>query len=651
MHCRPRLVGRTTHTGLALVSLLVLGSIGCGRATTSEVSATRIAPNDNRTSGGQLQNGTFRISLEARTGQWQPEGGEGKSLDVAAWAEAGKPMQNPGPLIRVPEGTEVRASLRNTLAKPLTVYGFGATRGTTDSITLEPGASREVSFTATTAGTYYYAGKTVAGPLLARLDEDTQLNGAIIVDPAGGPRTLAERVFVISWYFTLDSTSRSGLGHGTMTINGLSWPHTERLDYTQGDSVQWRVVNLTSVDHPMHLHGFYFRMEGKGDGITDTTYAPADRRLAVTEVINPLQTMTLSWSPTRPGNWIFHCHNAGHLSYLVALDTEGGVAQPDTTEHMAHPSDQPHQMYGLVMGIRVAPKGKVGRSTQEPRPIRLLVRSRPNVYGQEPGYAFVLGGSPDEANPDALPVPGPILVLEKDQPVAVTIVNQTRDRGAIHWHGIELESFPDGVPGWSGSGKEILPSIAPGDSYTVRFTPPRAGTFMYHSHFNEFRQITSGLYAPLVVLEPGQTFDPETDRILLFSDGGPTKNVIAGPFPPGLLNGQTKPGPIELRAGVTYRFRVIGINGDLPNSLAITQGGKPIEWRAVAKDGADLTTNQAVMRPAMMVFDPGEIYDFEYTPAAPGELKLTYGTPPFLQIPGTKLTAVRVRISGATSSR
>ena len=651
MHRRPRLIGRTAHTALALVSLLVLGSTGCGRATTSEASATRIAPNDNRNSGGQLQNGTFRISLEARTGQWQPEGGEGKSLDVAAWAEAGKPMQNPGPLIRVPEGTEVRATLRNTLAKPLTVYGFGTTRGTTDSVTLEPGATREVSFTATTAGTYYYAGKTVAGPLLARLDEDAQLNGVIIVDPAGGPRALAERVFVISWYFTLDSTSRSGLGHGTMTINGLSWPHTERLDYTQGDSVQWRVINLTSVDHPMHLHGFYFRMDGKGDGITDTTYAPADRRLAVTEMINPLQTMTLSWSPTRPGNWIYHCHFAGHVSYLVALDTEGGVAQTDTMGHMAHPSDQPHQMYGLVMGIRVAPKGKVVRSTQEPRPIRLLVRSRPNVYGQEPGYAFVLGGSPDEANPDALPVPGPILVLEKDQPVAVTIVNQTRDRAAIHWHGIELESFPDGVPGWSGSGKDILPSIAPADSYTVRFTPPRAGTFMYHSHFNEFRQITSGLYAPIVVLEPGQRFDPETDRILLFSDGGPTENVIAGPFPPVLLNGEAKPGPIELRAGVTYRFRVIGINGDLPNSLAITQGAKPIEWRAVAKDGADLPQNQAVMRPATMVFDPGEIYDFEYTPTAPGELKLTYGPPPFLQVPGSKLTSVRVRIRGATSSR
>ena len=29
----------------------------------------------------------------------------------------------------------------------------------------------------------------------------------------------------------------------------------------------------------------------------------------------------------------------------------------------------------------------------------------------------------------------------------------------------------------------------------------------------------------------------------------------------------------------------------------------------------------------MLVFDPGEIYDFEYTPTAPGELVLKFGPP------------------------
>jgi FtsP/CotA-like multicopper oxidase with cupredoxin domain len=633
------------RTGVrAFATLSVVAIIACGPPAPPAPPGTLIAPNDNRVPAGVLKHDTLSVRLEARAGQWQPEGEKGRTLDAAAWAEEGKSMQNPGPLVRVTEGTVVHASLRNTLDKPLTVFGFGATRGVKDSVIITPGGTQDVHFKAAAAGTYYYAGKLTPAPLAGRLDQDTQLNGAIVVDPVGAPKQPTDRVFVISWYFTLDTTSMSGLGHGTMTINGLSWPHTERLDYTQGDSVRWRVVNLTGIDHPMHLHGFYFRMDAKGDGIRDTTYAPPDRRMAVTEIILPFQTMALTWSPTRPGNWIYHCHFAGHLSHLVALDTEKGLQQPDSMEGMHHPADKPHQMYGLVMGIRVAPKGPQTKPAEQERAMRLIVRSKPNVYGKHPGFAFVLGGSPEEANPDALPVPGSTLVLEKNQRVAITIVNQSRERAAIHWHGIELESFPDGVPGWSGADKDILPSIAPADSLTVHFTPPRAGTFMYHSHFNELQQITSGLYAPIVVLEPGQKFDPETDRILMFSDGGPTDNLITGPFAPALLNGKVNPALQDLRAGTTYRFRVIGIRGDLPQSLSIMNGKTPIEWRAIAKDGADLPPNQAVSRPANMMFDPGEIFDFQYTPSTSGELSVTYGPPPFLQIPGAKLVTVPLHV-------
>ncbi|MGH7446337.1 MAG: multicopper oxidase domain-containing protein, partial [Longimicrobiales bacterium] len=66
-------------------------------------------------------------------------------------------MQNPGPVIRVSEGTEVRVTVRNTLAEPLTMFGLGRTRGVVaDSFRIEPGTAREMRFTATHAGTYYY---------------------------------------------------------------------------------------------------------------------------------------------------------------------------------------------------------------------------------------------------------------------------------------------------------------------------------------------------------------------------------------------------------------------------------------------------------------------------------------------------------------
>ena len=47
-------------------------------------------------------------------------------------------------------------------------------------------------------------------------------------------------------------------------INGLSWPATERLTYQLGDKVRWRVINLSSQAHPMHLHGFYFEVDSLG---------------------------------------------------------------------------------------------------------------------------------------------------------------------------------------------------------------------------------------------------------------------------------------------------------------------------------------------------------------------------------------------------
>jgi len=597
---------------------LLLAGMSAPRAPES------ISPNDNRHSAGTLANGVLTIKLEARAGVWRPEGENSRAIEVAAWAEEGKALSTPGPVIRVPVGTEVRATVHNTFDRPLSVYGLGKTRGMSDSVVVAPNSTRSVQFKATTPGTYYYTGKRGDGPFGLRPSDDSQLNGVIVVDPPNA-RTY-DRVFVISWWFTLDSTSETGLGRATMAINGLSWPHTERIDVVQGDSVHWRVINLTEADHPMHLHGFYFRLESQGNGVRDSAFNANSQLLEVTQVITPFQTMSLSWKPTQPGNWIYHCHYADHLSQKVELDSDKGVLDESMLSH--HMSDRPHQMFGLVLGIHVTPHGTAVHSTGTPRAIRLTMREKPNAYGKHPGYAFVMDGTPEAANPDAMPVPAPTLILEKGKPVAITIVNRAHDRAAVHWHGIELESYPDGVPGWSGSDNRILPSVGPGDSITVRFTPPRAGTFMYHSHFNEAEQISSGLYGPIIVVEPGQQFDPETNRVLIFGAAGPATNVVVGPFPNFLMNGQAQPGPMSMKAGTTYRFRLINISDNMPLAVSLNAADKPVVWRAVAKDGATLPASLATSRPAMLIFDPGEIYDFEYTPRSAGELALRFGPIP-----------------------
>ncbi len=626
------------------IVVIALGAAWC-LGLTSAAPPRRtvdVAPNDNTHPAGTLSSGVLSLALEIRPGTWHPEGPGGRSLDsVAAFAESGHDGTTPGPLIRVPVGTDVRGTLHNTLGLPLTVIGLGRSRALSDSLIVGAGATIPFDFRASAPGTYIYSAHSRIDPAKGRAAGESQLNGVIVVD---GPNPPPDRILAISWYFTGDSTSPTGVGVGVMTINGLGWPHTERLTYAQGDSVHWRVVNLTEGDHPMHLHGFYFRVDSRSGGGIDTIYSPAQRRMAVTEMVEPFSAVELAWQADRPGNWIFHCHYATHVSAFVTLDTRHGVL--DTMAKLRHPSDRPHQMYGLVTGITITPRGPAVVAAEPSRRIRIEQREKAGVYGTQPGLAYLISDT-RPADSAALPIPGPILVLERGKRVEVTLVNASDQHAAIHWHGIELESsYPDGVPGWSGAGAELYPPIAPHDSLTVRWTPRRAGSFMYHSHFNESQQMGGGLYGPIIVLEPGQTYDPERDRTFFFGTAGAILSFLVPP-PTVLLNGSAHPAPMTLHAGTRYRFRFFNLAGDSPTYVTLLHRGQPVRWRAIAKDGYPLPAAQAVTHPATLTFDPGEIYDFEYRAPAAGEYSLAFGYPqpsaPSAQVPPLVHVAVHVR--------
>lgn len=609
-----------------------------GTHSTAPPAADAIQPNDNRVAAGTLARGTLTVRLEARIGGWQPDGPSGPTITTAAFAEVGKPLQTPGPLIRVPVGTTVHASIRNALAKPMWVYGLGAQRGIGDSTEVAAGATRDFQFAASTSGTYYYAARTDTFPVFGRITEDTQLGGVIVVDPPGAKPN--DRIFAVTSWFTVDPSRPSFIGpNGTMTFNGRTFPNNERLELTQDDSAHWRFVNLTFLDHPLHLHGYYFRVDSHGDGMRDTVYTPADRRMANVEYMAPMQTMSLSWSPDRPGNWIFHCHFAGHMAPRDAWDADKTTLTPApwTMPHTGMAAAAMPHMSNLVMGIRVKPKGAVVQSGEAARNMRIVIRSKQNVYGKYVGYSFVLGGSPEERDPQAMPVPGPVLELTRGQRVAFTIVNQSHEGASIHWHGIELENYADGVPEVSGDSGHILPVVMPGDSITVRYTPPRSGTFLYHSHSNEFQQISSGLYGALIVRDANAPRDSSVDKILILSDDGPTINLIdPAQLAKPLLNGKVIPDPIELRAGVATRLRLINIRSDMGMLVSLMDGDHPAMWRNIAKDGFTRPASQAQPRPAVVAIGAGETYDLEVTPSAGSSLALVYQLvapfpPPLLQ--------------------
>ena len=598
--------------GTALALALVVPSV----APSTISPAARVVPNDNRKPAGTLRGRTLTLRVEARAGTWQPEGTRGPELPIYAFAEQGKAPSIPGPLIRVPVGTEVDVAIRNTLPDSLRVLGLhDRPSAKLDSVMLPPGASAILKFRANAVGTYYYWGRTTRDTFPFGQYLDGQLSGAIVVDSLSAPRLANDRVFVIGLW------RGNHTPFGTMVekreevlvFNGLAWPHTERMKPMVGDTVHWRFINATRRAHPLHLHGFYYRVDARGSATRDTVYEAPARRVVVTEFVPRGGTMSMTWSPHTPGNWLFHCHLVEHISGKArptALYPEAGHSHAKVN----HALDG---MSGLVIGIEARPKpGYEPPPEVTRRQLRVFVTQKPGVFEDRSAFAFILQEGSEEPASDSIRVPGSTITLTRGEPTAITVINRAREPVAVHWHGIELESFFDGVGDWSGMGNRVAPPIAPGDSFIVRMTPPRAGTFIYHTHQHEVEQMGGGLYAPLLVLEPGQQRDTTADRIFLLSTGGPFANS-----PPN-VNGRRSPSSVELRKGSTYRFRFISI---APNDGKVVRllGDTVLQrWRAVAKDGANLPPHQAVMRPARFTMGTGETADFELTPTDAGQLTL-----------------------------
>jgi FtsP/CotA-like multicopper oxidase with cupredoxin domain len=226
-----------------------------------------------------------------------------------------------------------------------------------------------------------------------------------------------------------------------------------------------------------------------------------------------------------------------------------------------------------------------------------------------------LAPPPATAAPGATAPPvwlGPPIILTRGETTDIEVKNQTTQPTTIHWHGIEIESYYDGVSGWTGTNEKLSPAISPGTSFIARMTPPRAGTFIYHTHWHDPTQILNGIYGPLIVLEPGQKYDPERDRTIVFSIGkyDPFGYLL-------LINGNPQPDPLQLQAGTRYRLRLINITDNFVDMrVRLTSDGAPVQWKIIAKDGADLPPAQLKSSTADMFLTVGETYDVEYQAAS-----------------------------------
>jgi FtsP/CotA-like multicopper oxidase with cupredoxin domain len=586
--------------------------------------------NDNRRPAGTLSGKTLTVSLDIVDAAYQPEGEHDPVVRAFAFAESGKPPEIPGPLLRAPIGTTVHLALRNRSDSAIMIGGLR--RGMPadrDTVHIAAGATRDVTFTLDKVGNYFYWG-VIKG--LSNFDErnwiDSQLTGALVVDSAGAPPpSVQERVWLITeWFYPVDKTRTF---ESALTFNGKAWPYNERLTFTQGDSIHFRVINAAAVEHPLHLHGFYFRVARHGGARADTVVAPSMQPLQNMRLIPIGGSLLLSFVPSTPGNWVFHCHFASHVGEVVSLhDSPDAFMIPAASgDHAVPAHDMPggHTMRGLVIGMHITPaKGYKEPVVANRRTINLLIQKRPNgLVGGQTAYGFLLQKGAEVPARDSIQLPGPVLELKRGEPVRILVQNNMDEPSGVHWHGLEIESFPDGVPGFSGLGDKIMPPIPPGKSFAAEFTPPRSGTFPYHAHLHEMRQIGSGMYGAIIVSDAPR--DTTRDHLIIAGGGGlPMFYKQAPTFL--LVNGNATPKPIHLTVGDTNRIRIVSIHADEVLTFRLGKEAQATRWRPLAQDGADLPASLRMMKPAVVTLGPGETADFTYVAAEPGTLMLEVWT-------------------------
>ncbi|RKZ35655.1 MAG: multicopper oxidase family protein, partial [Gammaproteobacteria bacterium] len=93
-------------------------------------------------------------------------------------------------------------------------------------------------------------------------------------------------------------------------INGVSGFSTENLpplvDLPLGSTCLLRFSNRTAWPHPMHLHGYHFKvLSHQGD-------PNMVGRLRDTVMVGPEEQAEVAFVADNPGDWFFHCNILSH---------------------------------------------------------------------------------------------------------------------------------------------------------------------------------------------------------------------------------------------------------------------------------------------------------------------------------------------------
>ncbi|MSP51398.1 MAG: copper oxidase [Alphaproteobacteria bacterium] len=223
---------------------------------------------------------------------------------------------SPGPTIEAVEGEKVRIFVTNRLPEHTTVHWHGMLVpsgmdgvGGLSQPQIPPGKTFAYEFALKKSGTFMYH---------PHADEMVQmamgLMGLFIVHPRESNQHRVDRdfAFLIN-AFDIDPGSHTPKVATMNDFNLWSWnsrvfPGIDPLPVRKGDRVRIRMGNLSMTNHPIHLHGYDFRVTGTDGGWV----APAAQWPEVTVDVPVGAMRAIEFAADEPGDWAFHCHKSHH---------------------------------------------------------------------------------------------------------------------------------------------------------------------------------------------------------------------------------------------------------------------------------------------------------------------------------------------------
>ncbi len=213
--------------------------------------------------------------------------------------------------------------------------------------------------------------------------------------------------------------------------------------------------------------------------------------------------------------------------------------------------------------------------------------------------------------------PGPTIEVVEGDRLRIYVTNNLPEATSVHWHGLVLPNGMDGVAGLTQQ------PIAPGATYIYEFTLERAGTFMYHPHYDEMTQIALGM-SGMIIVHPRRPNGPRVNRdfVLLTHEwrvpvgaARPDPNEMSD-FNVLTFNGKAYPAtePLLVKRGERVRIRL----GNLSPTNHHPIHAHGLSFRVTATDGGAI--HKSAQLPETTVLVPvGSARVIEFVAAEAGD--------------------------------